>query len=69
MGELFRSENAKVGQDAVTTAVTWKISKHGIVDLQDESVEDTIQFGGITGIQDGVVRATIREGRLEVMSF
>ena len=69
MGELFRSENAKVGRDAVTATVTWKISKHAIIDLQDEAAKDTVQFGGITGIQDGVVRATIREGRLEVMSF
>lgn len=69
MGELFRRENAKVGRDEVTTAVTWKRSKHGIVNLQDEAVKDTIQFGGITEIQDAVVRATIREGRLEVISF
>ena len=71
MGELLAKSkvNAKVGRDAVTTTVTWKISEHGIIDLQDEAGKDTIQFGVITGIQDRVVRATIREGRLQVMSF
>lgn len=67
---LPKSEvTAKVGRDAVTATVNWKISKPGIIDLPDEAVKGTIHFGGVTGIQDGVVRATIREGRLEVISF
>ena len=67
---LPKSEvTAKVGRDAVTATVTDEIIKHEIIGLQDEAGKDTIHGGGITEMQDENVRATIRKGPIEVMSF
>ena len=71
MGDLSANSevNAKVEKDAVTATVTDEIIKHEIIGLQDEAGKDTIHGGGITEMQDEIVRATIREGPIEVTSF
>ena len=69
-GLLAKSEvDAKVKRNAGTANVTGQISKHGIFSLQDATVENSIQNGGISGAQYEDIRATVRERASQVMIF